>query len=92
MARTKRAKLNANAIALLIQEEADLVPKAWKKTYVRAMGGRSIKAAVKAACGECMGWTRSDIRECDRYICPLRPYRPYATRGTAEKPPGDHEA
>jgi hypothetical protein len=53
------------------------MPNTWRGTYVRAMSGRSPKAAFKAMCGECMGWLRADIPGCTAKGCPLYPYRPW---------------
>ena len=48
-----------------------------RMTYVRAMGGKSLKAAVKAFCMECVGWQREEVRLCTALACPLYPYRPF---------------
>jgi hypothetical protein len=36
-----------------------------------------MKAAIKAQCLECMGWSRKDIDGCTDLACPLYPYRPF---------------
>lgn len=65
------------------------MPKPYRRTYDRALSGRSLKAAVKAHCLECMGWQREEVRACTSYPCPLWPYRDY--QESAEKSPLDGE-
>lgn len=60
-------------IELKLQE----MPKSCQTNYKKAMTGRSIKAAIKAACLECVGWQRKEIKSCTSLACPLYPYRPY---------------
>jgi len=56
------------------------MPKTCIVTYLRAMRGRSLQAAVKAHCQMCMGWDdfREGIRGCTDRACPFYPYRPYS--------------
>jgi len=49
----------------------------YRKTYQRAMTGKSRKAAIKSFCLECVHWEREEIRRCTYRKCPLHPYRPY---------------
>lgn len=58
-------------------EKLSQMPVSWKNTYLKAMRGRSMKMAIRAFCGECMGWQRSEIPECTGRACPLYPYRPW---------------
>ena len=66
------------------------MPETCRRTYLRAMQGRSLAAAVKAFCMECVGWDRSEVARCTAPACPLYPYRPFGReRGTdAEGPEG----
>lgn len=55
------------------------MPRAYKTNYLKATEGKSLRAAVKAQCLECMGWLRKEVRTCADLGCPLyavRPYRP----------------
>ena len=53
------------------------MPKAYRATYLKALEGDSLRAAVNAQCLECMGWFRNEVRDCDCYECPLHTVRPY---------------
>jgi len=58
---------------------ADMPPKC-RPAYLRAMGGKSRLAAIRAKCNECMGWEGLpySVRDCTAPACPLYPYRPGA--------------
>jgi hypothetical protein len=51
------------------------VPDRFQTVYRRAMKGTSRKAAIKAFCAMCMGWSLSEVRHCTAPDCPLFPYR-----------------
>ena len=53
------------------------MPVHCRKTYLRAVGGKSIRAAVTAQCLECMGWDRAEVTRCSSPACSLFSYRPY---------------
>jgi len=53
------------------------MPARYRAIYRQAMSGRSRKAAITAACLECVGWEREGVRRCTSPACPLYPYRPY---------------
>lgn len=53
------------------------IPKVHRKTYDRAMQGKSHKSAVKAFCLECVSWQKEEVRLCTSLACPLYSYRPY---------------
>jgi hypothetical protein len=53
------------------------MPETHRRTYVRAMSGRSLRAAVNAFCAECVGWNRREIARCTALACPLYSYRPF---------------
>ncbi len=72
----------------IARRRADM-PQAYRRTYDRALSGKSLRAAVKASCLECMGWQREDVRACTAYPCPLWPYRDY--QESADKTPVDGE-
>ena len=52
------------------------MPVSCRRTYCRAMTGKSLRAAVTAHCRECMGWVRAEVPHCTSPECPLYPYRP----------------
>ena len=54
------------------------MPQTCRRTYLRAMKGRSMKAAIKSHCFMCMGWLRAEVPLCSDPACPLYPYRPGA--------------
>ena len=56
------------------------MPETCKKTYLRAMSGKSAKSAIRAMCAMCFGWAdfRKEIPNCTDQACPLYPYRPYS--------------
>jgi hypothetical protein len=60
-----------------IRKHRSDIPKVHRKTYDRAMQGKSLKSAVKAFCLECACWQKEEIRLCTSLVCPLYPYRPY---------------
>ena len=53
------------------------MPETCRRTYLRAMRGRSLAAAVKAFCMECVSWDRQEVARCTALACPLYPYRPF---------------
>ena len=53
------------------------MPERWRKRYLRAIEGRSRKAAIDMMCLECVGWVVEEVRFCTDRGCPLWPYRPY---------------
>ena len=60
-----------------VEDRLSQIPKSARLTYLRAVGGRSPKSAIKAFCLECVGWQRADVRRCTALACPLYAYRPY---------------
>ena len=56
------------------------VPETMRRTYLRAVSGKSKPAAIKAFCAECVGWDRDEVRLCTAPACPLYPYRPFMGR------------
>jgi len=51
------------------------IPPAHRDRYRRAISGRSRKAAVRAFCLECVGWSAKEVRLCVTKGCPLYKYR-----------------
>lgn len=52
------------------------IPRRFRESYARAMGGKSRKAAVSAFCAECCGYEIREVFFCTSPECPLYPYRP----------------
>jgi len=52
------------------------MPVSCRLTYMKAMRGKSLRAAITSHCHECMGWQRQLVAGCTAYGCPLYPYRP----------------
>jgi len=65
------------------------VPKSARNTYLRAVGGRSPKAGIKAFCNECCGWQRAEVARCTALACPLYAYRPF--RADYDSQAGDEQ-
>ena len=53
------------------------MPESCRRTYLRAMKGRSATAGIKAFCMECVCWDRGEVARCTSPACPLYPYRPF---------------
>jgi len=70
--------------ALAVEKRLAQMPASSRGTYRRAAAGRSVAAAVKAFCGECVGWQRAEVTACKAVACPLWPYRPYQSGAAAE--------
>jgi len=74
----KEANLDrlAGEIAKIAKRLQD-TPETMRRTYLRAVSGKSKPAAIKAFCAECVGWDREEVRRCTAPACPLYPYRPF---------------
>ena len=51
------------------------VPKQCAGLCKQAKSGKSLKAACRSMCLECMGYDRAAVRGCEETHCPLWPYR-----------------
>ena len=51
------------------------MPVSCRQGFVRAMRGKSLRAAVRAYCDMCVGWNRKEALACTDPACPLYPYR-----------------
>lgn len=63
-----------------VKRKFDSMPASYRRLYLKAMGGKSMAAAVKSFCIECVGYDRSEVTRCTAEGCPLFPYRPYAKK------------
>ena len=59
-----------------VERRLSQMPNHCRGTYLRAIGGRSPRAAIKAFCMECLGWQRAEVARCTVPACPLWSYRP----------------
>jgi len=60
----------------LLKRIADM-PSSYRNVYKKAMSGKSLRAATKSFCLECVGWKRDEVALCTSPACPLYPYRPF---------------
>jgi len=72
---SRRAKVEAKCL---------LMPESHRRTYLRAMTGKSVRAAITAQCCECMGWNRAEVARCCSPACSLYPYRPRGKEASDE--------
>jgi len=78
----KQAALDRPAAEIAkIAKRLEDTPETMRRTYLRAVSGRSKPAAIRAFCAECCGWVREEVRLCTAPACPLYPYRPFMGRG-----------
>ena len=59
----------------IAKRRADM-PTAYRRNYDKAMAGKSLKAAAKAFCLECVMWDKNEVKLCPSVACPLYLYRP----------------
>jgi len=53
------------------------LPESYRGITRKAFQGKSLRAATKAKCLDCVCWQRVEITACPCSTCPLWPYRPY---------------
>jgi hypothetical protein len=63
-----------------IQNRAADMPPIYRRNYLRAVSRRSMAAAIKAFCLECVQWERAEVTHCTAPACPLYAYRPFVDR------------
>jgi len=51
------------------------VPAKYRNLYRRAYAAKSRKAAIRAQCLECCGWSADEVRRCTAPACPLYEFR-----------------
>ena len=68
----------SQAISPQVEQKLAQMPSAYRKTYRKAMTGKSLRAAVNAFCSECVCWQREEVKNCTSHTCPLYQYRPYS--------------
>ena len=70
-------KINLEKQKQMIAKRRGDMPKIHRATYDKALGGKSLRAAVNSFCMECCYWQKEEVRLCTSPTCPLYPYRPY---------------
>jgi hypothetical protein len=65
-----------------IAEQLAYIPRAYRKTYARAVAGKSLRACINSQCLECVCWEREEVRLCTDLACPLYAVRPYQSLQT----------
>ena len=76
-AKKKKRTPFASELGLKCQRRLNDMPRLYRSTYLRAMGGNDRRAAVKSFCLECVCWQREEVKLCTSTACPLYKYRPY---------------
>lgn len=88
MRKAKRVMVEpGSARAAAIAARTAQMPVSCRGTYRRAVEGRSLRAAVKAFCLECVGWKREEVAACTALACPLWPVRPFQRSETLNDGP-----
>ena len=59
-----------------IEERLAQMPEIYCRIYRKATERKSMAAAVKSFCYECMGYQREEVKVCTDLGCPLWMYRP----------------
>jgi hypothetical protein len=73
-----------------VSERRAQMPRAYRATYDRAVGGKSLRAAINSFCLECVCWQIAEVRDCTDLACPLYAVRPY--QESAQNAHGGHSA
>ena len=73
-----------------INNRRNEMPKACRNTYLKAVKGKSMRAALTAFCFECVMYQRVEIQLCTDLGCPLWVYRPFQ-QNTSEDGLNVHE-
>ena len=68
-----------------IQQRSDQMPMSCRRTYKKAVGKKSMRAALDSSCLECVGYQREEIKACTDLACPLWSYRPYSVSEKAHR-------
>ena len=70
----------------LIAECRAAMPEIYRRQYDKAMGGKSLRAAVNSKCLDCCCWERTAVRDCSAIACPLHTVRPYQASSKKNRP------
>ena len=61
----------------LVADRLSQMPETCRANYLKAVRGKSLAAAVKSFCGECVCWNRREVEKCTALACPLYAVRPF---------------
>ncbi len=78
----------------MVEDRLAQVPKSQRRTYLRAIEGKSPMAAINAGCAECMCWERKEVTNCTEENCShysLRPFQKDSVGQEEETAPGSGE-
>ena len=68
-----------------IDERLSQIPERQRRAYIKAVERKSMAAAVKSFCYECVGYVREETKLCTDPACPLWAYRPGHSVSTKAK-------
>lgn len=72
----KRTAMTAKRQAA-IDDRLSQMPESSRRTYIKAVKGKGLRASINAMCQECCGWQRVEVHLCTDLGCPLYAVRPY---------------
>lgn len=68
-----------------ISDIPNLYQGSFRRLLLKALQRKSMRAAIKSRCLECMDWKNAEVSRCNVVTCPLWRYRPGSkTRGKKE--------
>ncbi len=68
-----------------IAERLSQIPERQRRAYIKAVERKSMAAACKSFCYECVGYVWEEVRLCTDPACPLWAYRPGYSVSTEAK-------
>jgi len=60
-----------------ILKKLDSMPISTRALYLKARAGKSLAAAAKGHCLECVAYDRTEVAKCSALACWMFPYRPF---------------
>ena len=60
-----------------VLQKLDSMPTSVRALFLKAMAGRSLAAAAKGHCLECVSYDRDEVAKCTAPACWMFPYRPF---------------
>ena len=63
----------------------ETMPSRYRRSYLKAIMGKSRPHAIKVHCLECTAWKKRYVAECESRACALWPYRPYNEKTEAKR-------
>lgn len=68
-----------------IEQRRAQMPRSYRACYDKAVSGKSLRAATKSFCLECVCWQIEETRNCTDLACPLYAVRPYQLPQNADE-------